>query len=98
MSKVALILGLASPLVAVQLVKGILFVLSQLYDLCSLTLPSDATIVQSAIDLTSGHVTWVAIALSAYAVYMALARYKNVARQLGWAAAIVAPASIYLLR
>jgi hypothetical protein len=102
MSKIAIVIGLASPLVAVQLVKGILFLLSKLYELVSDTLPSDATIVQSAIDLTTGHATWVAIGLATYAMYMTRARHKSAARQLlsaaGWAAALVTPASLYLLR
>jgi hypothetical protein len=101
MSKLTIVAALASPLVAVELVKGILFVMNKLYDLMAETLPSDATIVQSAIDLTTGHTTWVAIALSAYAIYMWRSRKKNQWKQLlgaaGSAAAIVMPASIYLL-
>jgi len=98
-SKIATIAGIASPLVAMQVVNVILFALNKLNDLMLDTLPSDATIVQSAIDLTSAHSTWVAVALAAFGVYMWKMRSK--ASQLasaGWAAAMVAPASLYLLR
>lgn len=101
-STLAIAIGLASPLVAVEVVKAVLCALSRLQDTVSQISTHDATIVQAAIDLTSSHATWVGIALAMYAVYATRSRQSKAMKQFMSAAAesaaLVAPASIYLLR
>jgi hypothetical protein len=98
----AIIIGLASPLVATEVVKAVLYVLSKLEDTAAQVNTHDATIVQTAIDLTSSHATWVGIALAGYAVYATRSRRSKAMKQFMSAAAesaaLVAPASLYLLR
>jgi hypothetical protein len=99
MKVIATLLGFASPLIAVQVVKGILFAEHKLYDFMADTFPWDAAIVQSAIDLTSLYCTWIAIALAIFAVYTARPHQhtRQALQAMGTASAIVLPAAIYLL-
>lgn len=94
-------LAVASPLLAMHAVQGILFVLLHLQRLMLDCFPPDAAIVSSAIALTTAHATLVAIGLAGYAVYMWQVHNKRHIREVmmsaAKAAALVAPVSVYLV-
>lgn len=77
MSKTALGLILASPLISIQLVKLITFALQKLNDLMMDAFPANTLIVQSAIELTSTYSNAITIALCAYIIYFIRSRSKS---------------------